>query len=215
MKRQTAQNRIVRSVKIGENEKITYVSSGIFDRSIPVVSVEENITAPVNIQDIEIARYFYNSDDSEEQKAKSVVFYDNVYMPNTGIDYKYKDKFDVLTIYSGTVVDVSDNELMGKTVEIRHNNELISVYQGLDNVEVQKGDIVGFGNKIGTSGTSVINKDSLIVLKDCLIEETIKDALPESSFQFMRNGYFCVDKDSTSDKLIFNRTVSLKDNWQK
>lgn len=145
--------------KIGENEKITYVSSGIFDRSIPVVSVEENITAPVSIQDIEIARYFYNSDDSEEQKAKSVVFYDNVYMPNTGLDYKYKDKFDVLTIYSGTVVDVSDNELMGKTVEIRHNNELISVYQGLDNVEVQKGDIVGFGNKIGTSGTSVINKD--------------------------------------------------------
>ncbi len=62
---------------------------------------------------------------------------------------------------------------------------------------------------------SVINKDSLVVLKDCLIEETIKNALPESSFQFMRNGYFCVDKDSTPDKMIFNRTVQLNSSWGK
>ena len=144
---------------ISENEKITYVSSGIFDRSIPVVNIEENITAPFSNQNIEVARYFYNKDDSEEQQMKSIVFYDNVYMPNTGVDYKYKEQFDVLAIYSGTVVDVSENELMGKTVEIRHNNELISVYQGLDNVEVQKGDIIGFGMKIGTSGTSIINKE--------------------------------------------------------
>ena len=145
--------------KISENEKITYVSSGIFNRSIPVVNVEENITAPYSNQEVEVARYFYNKEDSVEQQAKSIVFYDNVYMPNTGVDYKYKEQFDVLSIYSGTVIDVTENELMGKTVEIRHNNELISVYQGLDNVEVQKGDIVGFGMKIGTSGTSVINKD--------------------------------------------------------
>ena len=62
---------------------------------------------------------------------------------------------------------------------------------------------------------SVINKDSLIVLKDCLIEETIKEALPESSFQFMRNGYFCVDKDSTPENMIFNRTVQLNSSWDK
>ncbi len=62
---------------------------------------------------------------------------------------------------------------------------------------------------------SVINENSLVVLKDCLIEETIKDAAPESSFQFMRNGYFCVDKDSTPDKMIFNRTVQLNSSWDK
>ena len=62
---------------------------------------------------------------------------------------------------------------------------------------------------------SVINKDSLIVLKDCLIEETIKNALPESSFQFMRNGYFCVDKDSTPEHPVFNRTVQLNSSWGK
>ena len=62
---------------------------------------------------------------------------------------------------------------------------------------------------------SVINENSLVVLKDCLIEETIKDAKPESSFQFMRNGYFCVDKDSTPEKMIFNRTVQLNSSWDK
>ena len=62
---------------------------------------------------------------------------------------------------------------------------------------------------------SVINPDSLIVLNDCLIEENLKDATAESSFQFMRNGYFCVDKDSTNDKPVFNRTVQLNSSWGK
>ncbi|MBR2877050.1 MAG: glutamine--tRNA ligase/YqeY domain fusion protein [Clostridia bacterium] len=62
---------------------------------------------------------------------------------------------------------------------------------------------------------SVINENSLVVLKDCLIEETLKNAEKESSFQFMRNGYFCVDKDSTPEKPIFNRTVQLNSSWGK
>ena len=60
-----------------------------------------------------------------------------------------------------------------------------------------------------------INPESLIVLKDCLIEESIKDAKELESFQFMRNGYFCVDKDSTPENPIFNRTVQLNSSWKK
>ncbi len=62
---------------------------------------------------------------------------------------------------------------------------------------------------------SAINPESLIVLEDCLIEESIKDAKPLDSFQFMRNGYFCVDKDSTEEKPVFNRTVQLNSSWKK
>lgn len=61
---------------------------------------------------------------------------------------------------------------------------------------------------------SVINPDSLIVLKDCLIEESLVDAKPLDSFQFMRSGYFCVDKDSTKDAPVFNRTVQLNSSWK-
>ncbi|MGN1315777.1 MAG: glutamine--tRNA ligase/YqeY domain fusion protein [Acutalibacteraceae bacterium] len=59
-----------------------------------------------------------------------------------------------------------------------------------------------------------INPESLVVLKGCLVEEGIKDAKNLDSFQFMRNGYFCVDKDSTAENPIFNRTVQLNSSWK-
>ena len=61
---------------------------------------------------------------------------------------------------------------------------------------------------------NAINPESLVVLKDCLIEEGLAQAKPLDSFQFMRNGYFCVDKDSTPEVPIFNRTVQLNSSWK-
>ena len=62
----------------------------------------------------------------------------------------------------------------------------------------------------------LLNPDSLIVKTDCRIEPYLASiAKPGDRFQFQRMGYFCVDSDATSDKLIFNRTVALKDSWQK
>ncbi len=60
-----------------------------------------------------------------------------------------------------------------------------------------------------------INPDSLIIKQDCKVEEYLKDAKPLDSFQFQRIGYFNIDKDSTSEHLVFNRTVALKDSWKK
>ena len=61
---------------------------------------------------------------------------------------------------------------------------------------------------------NAINPESLVVVKDCLIEEGIRDAKTADAFQFMRNGYFCVDKDSTDENPIFNRTVQLNSSWK-
>ena len=60
-----------------------------------------------------------------------------------------------------------------------------------------------------------INPDSLTVLDNCLIEGGLKDAKAGDVFQFMRQGYFCVDKDSTPGNMIINRTVDLKSSWGK
>lgn len=60
---------------------------------------------------------------------------------------------------------------------------------------------------------SVVDPDSLVTLVGCKAEPGLAGALPGDRFQFLRQGYFCVDKDSTPGKLIFNRTVSLKDSW--
>ena len=60
-----------------------------------------------------------------------------------------------------------------------------------------------------------LNPDSLTVLKNCFVETSLANTEPEEKFQFERLGYFCVDQDSTADKLVFNRTVTLKDSWAK
>ena len=60
------------------------------------------------------------------------------------------------------------------------------------------------------------NHKALNVLKDCKLESSLRDALIDQSFQFERKGYFCVDsKDSTKEKLVFNRTIALRDTWAK
>jgi len=60
-----------------------------------------------------------------------------------------------------------------------------------------------------------LNPNSLEVLKSCKVEPSLKNAKPLQRFQFERLGYFCADPDSAGDKLIFNRTVMLKDEWAK
>ena len=60
-----------------------------------------------------------------------------------------------------------------------------------------------------------LNPDSLQVLPNVFAEPALLEAKPEERYQFLRKGYFTLDKDSTTDKLIFNRTVTLRDNWAK
>lgn len=62
---------------------------------------------------------------------------------------------------------------------------------------------------------SNVNPDSLQVLKSCKVEPGLKESKPGERYQFERLGYFCVDPDSSNEKLVFNRTVTLKDTWAK
>lgn len=70
--------------------------------------------------------------------------------------------------------------------------------------------------KEGADFKSSLNPDSMEVLKSCWVEPSLKGATPGSRYQFERQGYFCVDTvDSSDEKLVFNRTVSLRDSWAK
>lgn len=61
-----------------------------------------------------------------------------------------------------------------------------------------------------------LNPDSLVVLQGCKAEPSLRSATPESSFQFEREGYFCIDRfDSNAEKIVINRTVTLRDSWAK
>src|SRR5262249_26694206 len=60
-----------------------------------------------------------------------------------------------------------------------------------------------------------LNSKSLEVLTGCQVEPSLTGASAGSRFQFERQGYFCVDRSSTAGKLVFNRTVALRDTWAK
>ena len=67
----------------------------------------------------------------------------------------------------------------------------------------------------GGDFTDNINADSLTVLQSCKVEPGLASCSPGESFQFLRQGYFCVDPDSTEGSLVFNRTAALRDTWAR
>jgi glutaminyl-tRNA synthetase len=70
--------------------------------------------------------------------------------------------------------------------------------------------------KEGKDFKSYLNDDSLELLTDCRVEPSLKDAEPGTFFQFLRQGYFCVDPvDTSENRIVFNRTTTLRDTWAK
>ena len=87
-----------------------------------------------------------------------------------------------------------------KEAEIRLYDRLFKV----ENPAAEEGDFKEY-----------INADSLTVIPKAYIEPALAEATEVDRFQFLRIGYFALDKDSTADKLVFNKTVGLKDSWAK
>lgn len=85
----------------------------------------------------------------------------------------------------------------------------VNLYERLFNVENPSDE-----SKVG-SFVENLNPNSVETLTGCKLESNLKGINPGDTFQFLRLGYFCVDKDSTADNIIINRTVALKDSWAK
>lgn len=88
-------------------------------------------------------------------------------------------------------------------------NVTVNLYERLFNVENPSDE-----SKVG-SFVENLNPNSVKTLENCKIESGLENLKQGDTFQFLRLGYFCVDKDSTEDNIIFNRTVALKDSWAK
>src|SRR5690606_9904541 len=110
-------------------------------------------------ENVKILRGFYDYKDEAPNQEKSLIYYADQYLQNSGVAYGADEVFDVVAIYDGFVIDVREDNLFGKVVEVRHSNDLISVYQGLSEVVVKKDDEIKQKTVIGKSGTSNINKD--------------------------------------------------------
>lgn len=126
---------------------------------MPVVNTEPQIIKPYVNETVKVVRGFYNKDADNSTQENSIIYYGDTYMQNSGIDYAGDSEFEVVSILDGTITEVKDDEIMGKTVKIQHNNDLVSVYQSMGNVNFKVNDTVGQGAIIGNSGENNIGKD--------------------------------------------------------
>ena len=141
------------------DDDYVYVNDYIFDSYYPVVNQDEKIQRPYAAENISVYKSFYEQDASEEEQQNSIIYHEGIYMQNSGVDYSSEESFDVLSSLSGTVTDVKEDTLLGKTVEIRNSSEVVTLYQCLSDVSVKKGDTIAQGQVIAQSGTCVLNGD--------------------------------------------------------
>ena len=148
------------SIKSSKNfseslKNIDYVTKTILDTEIAVISENSTkIINPFTDQNVTIGKKYYDYKASASDQEKSIIYHNDTYMQNSGIDFVSEGVFDVISVLNGTVVDTSDNEILGKTVEISHDNGLVTIYQSLSEINIKVDDVVSRGQIIGLSGTS-------------------------------------------------------------
>ena len=154
-----------------DNENLSYVSYEILsDNTMPVSNEKDNttevvaektieegsITRPYTAKDVTIGKNYYDYTGAEKNQEESIIYYEKTYIQNTGIDYTSKDSFDVNSIADGTVEKITEDDITGKTIKIKHNNNLISVYQSLKDIKIKENDKVTKGQILAKSTTNAI-----------------------------------------------------------
>lgn len=142
------------------SEEVTdYTMDEVIESELPVINQTTTIINPYTDPSVSIKKGYYDYKADEDSQLSSIVKHDNTYIQNTGIDYVGENTFDVVSILNGTVINVKDDEELGKSVEIKHDNGMISIYQSLSEVYVTKDTIVTQGLVIGKSGENKLDKD--------------------------------------------------------
>lgn len=142
-----------------DDDNSTYVSKTIFDDSIPVIADDVKILRPYSDAEIKLIKSYYDYQADEESQKNAIIFHEDTYMQSSGVAYGGKENFEVKSVLDGTVIDVKEDKLLGKIVEIKHSNDVISVYQSLSEVAVEKDAVVKQGDVIGKSGTCNISTE--------------------------------------------------------
>ena len=142
-------------------EDIEYVNSSIIDdkEDREVIKEDVKMVKPYTNEEVQTLKYFYDYQAEAETQEKSILYHENTYIQNSGMDFGLTDTFDVVAVLDGTVVDVREDELLGTVIEIKHDNDFISSYQSLSEVSVKKNDTIKQGQVIGKSGTNTIDQD--------------------------------------------------------
>ena len=120
---------------------------------IPVVlPADETVAAPFAINAKEVL-HFFDKTKSEDVLSQAVTEFEGVYRPNQGLDYAYDGKvFEATAMLGGTVTEVKEDAMFGKSVTVKTGEDLEITYQSLSQVSVKKDQVVNQNDVLGLAG---------------------------------------------------------------
>lgn len=158
--------------KVKYNDNLSV--NALEDDVTPVIKNEEEtnttdkkIVKPFTSTAVSISKSYYDMQDDEKTQQNSLVYYENTYLQNSGVLYSSKEAFDILSVYDGTVTNISEDEILGNVVEITHNPNLKTIYYSLGEILVKKDDVINSGTIIGKSGSNLLDEEQ----DNCLLFE--------------------------------------------
>ncbi|EIT83875.1 peptidase M23 [Fictibacillus macauensis ZFHKF-1] len=130
--------------------------------AVPASMTKEVFKMPA--KDVVIKKQFYNAEASAKEKEAALVFYNNIYYQNKGIDIGTEsgNSFDVTAAMSGNVVKAAKDPELGFVVEVKHSNGVITHYSSLASIKVKEGDRIKQGDMVGTAGKNSYDKDAKV-----------------------------------------------------
>lgn len=149
---------------LNEYPNYQYTIDGMFNEYIvPVSALDKNnpetIIKPYIDEKVKVGTYFYDFESDSNKQIDSLIVFEGTYMQNNGVDYVSTEPFDVVSILPGEVISIEDNEVYGKVITIKHNDNLKSIYSNVDNILVSVGYQVSIGEVIATSNKPKIKND--------------------------------------------------------
>ena len=136
-----------------------YIDKPILNDLKPVIKDTKTITRPFLDENVKIK---VNDDDyksTEDEQKSALIYFENTYLQNSGVVYGMDNDFDVVSILDGVVTEVKEDKTLNTIVTIKHENNVISVYQGLKDVTVKKDEEISAGTVIGKSSESNMLKN--------------------------------------------------------
>ncbi len=137
---------------------------------------------PYQNPNVTISKSFYRMEDEAENQQKSLIYYENTYMQNTGILYSSDESFEVLASVDGIVKEIKEDEILGSVVTIDYNTNVTTMYYSLGKVNVKEKDSVKAGDIIGLSGANKLENEK----ENCLLFEVYKNGIlinPEDFYE--------------------------------
>ncbi len=142
---------------VNESFNYNYTLDNVIEDVVPVVKTEsDEIIRPYLSDNVKVGKYYYDFESDEISQENSLLYYEGIYMQNNGVDYVSNDKFDIVSILDGEVIETDTNEYYGNTLTIKHNDNLITVYSNITEVlpsvgyKVSQGEIIALSDKVNS-----------------------------------------------------------------